>query len=185
MKFNMITVRSRPFCVQSLLFQIILLCCSEAQVCEDNYYFDVSAGRCCNQCDEGEGIKVRCSNSTIDTLCIECPEQTYSAYSSTGRICKACTTCKPARTTTSLCTPTQDTVCGSCSVGWFLFVSSSGPNQCLKCSPCPQREVVIHWKDCAIAGLSKNNQCKPGMLSHVYVVIIYLYGLENLLYLHL
>ena len=142
--------------VQFLLLHVCL-----GQFCYVDEYFDTAARKCCSQCQEGEGVKERCTNST-DTVCVECPEQTYSAKTEAGRICKACTTCSPARITTSLCTPTQDTACGSCAVGWFLFISSSGPNQCLKCSPCPPGQEAIHWEECAIVGLAEENQCKPG-----------------------
>ena len=136
---------------------------SQGQLCEADEYYDTAANKCCSQCQEKEGVKNRCSNST-DTTCVNCPEHTYSARTETFRICKECTSCSPARITTSLCTPTHDTVCGSCAVGWFLFVSSSGPNRCLKCSPCPPGQEAIHWEECAIVGLAENNQCKPGEL---------------------
>ena len=140
---------------------VLLLHVYLGQFCYVDEYFDTAARKCCSQCQEGEGVKERCTNST-DTVCVECPEQTYSAKTKAGRICKACTSCGPARITTSLCTPTQDTACGSCAVGWFLFISSSGPNQCLKCSPCPPGQEAIHWEECAIVGLAEEYQCKPG-----------------------
>ena len=141
-----------------LILQVDVL---QGQNCQEEQYFDTAVRKCCSDCQEGEGVKERCTNST-DTLCVECPEQTYSAVTQEGRICKACTTCRPARITTSLCSATHDTVCGSCSVGWFLYISSSGPNECLECSPCPPDQEAIHWEECAIVGLSEDNQCKPG-----------------------
>ena len=134
---------------------------SRGQGCQSNYYFDESAGRCCWQCADGEGIHQRCTN-TSDTICIQCPEVTFSAITPTGRSCEPCTVCSPARTTITPCSSTQNTECGSCSAGWFMLVSSTSKNQCLKCSPCPPGEVVIHWSECKEVGLPEKYQCMPG-----------------------
>ena len=158
---------------------VLLLHVYLGQFCYVDEYFDTTARKCCSQCQKGEGVKERCTNST-DTVCVECPEQTYSAKTEAGMICKACTSCSPARITTSLCTPTQDTACGSCAVGWFLFISSSGPNQCLKCSPCPPGQEAIHWEECAIVGLAEEYQCKPGELTvKLLVTYISIFMLTN------
>ena len=67
----------------------------------------MAARKCCSQCQEGEGVKERCTNST-DTVCVKCPEQTYSAKTEAGRVAKRahCAVLRASQRLT-LCTNTR------------------------------------------------------------------------------
>lgn len=146
----------------TLLLLLLLSSTATAEECPANQYFDQAAGKCCSRCKEGEGIVQQCTNSsTSETVCRACPENTFSEATLSGRVCRSCTICSPARITVSSCTATQNSKCGTCSAGWFLYVSVH-TSSCLKCSPCPPNVAVIHWQECAEAGLPRDNQCSPG-----------------------
>lgn len=136
----------------------------------------------CSVCDRGQGIFSSCSE-TEDTVCIDCGEGTYSKITSLGRVCYPCTMCaQEGKSEVSPCSPTEDSTCGECASGFFLYIDSGG-SECKVCSQCPQDRVVIHWIECAEAGLPLDMQCAPGMCecANVAVSVSYLLFLSPIL----
>jgi len=126
----------------------------------------------CSVCDRGQGIFSFCSE-TEDTVCRDCGEGTYSKITSPGRVCYPCTMCaQEGKSEVSPCSPTEDSTCGECASGFFLYIDSGG-SECKVCSQCPQDRVVIHWIECAEAGLPLNMQCAPGMCECAKVAVLW------------
>ena len=117
----------------------------------------------CSVCDRGQGVLSLCSE-TEDTVCRDCGGGTYSKITSLGRVCYPCTMCaQEGKSEVSPCSPTEDSTCGECASGFFLYIDSGG-SECRVCSRCPQDRVVIHWIECAEAGLPLDTQCAPGII---------------------
>jgi len=126
----------------------------------------------CSVCDRGQGIFSSCSE-TGDTVCIDCGEGTYSKITSLGRVCYPCTMCaQEGKSEVSPCSPTEDSTCGECASGFFLYIDSGG-SECKVCSQCPQDRVVIHWIECAEAGLPLDMQCAPGMCECANIALLH------------
>lgn len=104
--------------------------CTACSACGANQY-EVSAcsptaNRVCAACNAS------CATCTgpAATQCASCTGNTFL----NGTTCSTCTTCGPGKYPASACTPTKDTVCGSCHASCLVC---AGPNadQCGTCPP--------------------------------------------------
>lgn len=89
-----------------------------------NGYYEISDGKCllCKMCDKGFGVVQQCSYGR-DTLCEECPANTYSDQKSNIDPCLPCTVCEDYEEMISDCTPTQDAEC-ICKSFWLVPFSA-------------------------------------------------------------
>lgn len=89
-----------------------------------NGYYEISDGKCllCKMCDKGFGVVQQCSYGR-DTLCEECPANTYSDQKSNIDPCLPCAVCEDYEEMISDCTPTQDAEC-ICKSFWLVPFSA-------------------------------------------------------------
>ena len=134
----------------------------------------------CHVCEPGQGVTKACAG-TNDTVCSECSDGYFSKLRSNGRQCVKCDVCGPKRSAISPCTPQHNSVCGSCASGYFLYIMGN-ESECQKCSQCPNDHVMVHWIECAEAGLPQDHQCAPGKdcTAHFNITAnFYIYPLHN------
>ncbi|MBN3312054.1 TNR16 factor, partial [Atractosteus spatula] len=95
-------------------------------VCGYDYYRNELTGQCqrCTVCPQGQGVLEKCSYQS-DTLCEECPEDTFSDQESSLDPCMPCTICEEdVEIEQEACTSTSDTVCRACSSATFTRTDS-------------------------------------------------------------
>ncbi|XP_015217551.1 tumor necrosis factor receptor superfamily member 16 isoform X1 [Lepisosteus oculatus] len=96
-------------------------------VCAYDYYRNELTGQCqrCTVCPQGQGVLEKCSYQS-DTLCEECPEDTFSDQESSLDPCMPCTICEEdVEIEQEACTSTSDTVCRELNPRFSSTLSSS------------------------------------------------------------
>ncbi|XP_051968405.1 nerve growth factor receptor b isoform X2 [Xyrauchen texanus] len=81
-------------------------------VCDYGYFFSKVTGRCeaCTVCPVGKGVLTRC-NYDCDTVCEECPEDSFSDQETSLDPCLPCTVCDQPEMELKSCTSVSDAVC--------------------------------------------------------------------------
>ena len=134
---------------------------SDDPVCDKGYYLNTTCIPC-SICAEGHGVKYACEDHK-DTVCNQCPEGQYSKQISGNRLCTNCTNCSSLnRNLASTCTREKNTICGSCTKGYFLQINRDGSTYCAECSLCPPGEEAMRWYECA--DMPESHQCAPGII---------------------
>ncbi|XP_062582128.1 podocalyxin-like [Saccostrea cucullata] len=77
----------------------------------------------CRQCKAGHYAKRNC-NELHDTICAQCPVDTYTPELNTRELCYSCSTCKEGYFVIKSCTHRHDTVCGSCDLKGYSELNS-------------------------------------------------------------
>uniref|UniRef100_A0A2K6GXF3 Tumor necrosis factor receptor superfamily member 4 n=2 Tax=Propithecus coquereli TaxID=379532 RepID=A0A2K6GXF3_PROCO len=136
-----------------LLLLVLLLGAAAGLDCAGDTY--PHGGRCCHECQPGNGMVSRCDLSR-DTVCRPCEPGFYNEavnYES----CKPCTLCnqRSGSEPKHRCTATQDTVC-RCRAG---TQPQGGYKRGVDCAPCPpghfspgDNQACKPWTNCTAAG---------------------------------
>ncbi|VDI48839.1 nerve growth factor receptor (TNFR superfamily member 16) [Mytilus galloprovincialis] len=86
----------------------------EDTICECNvdFYFHTVAKECslCNFCPIGYGAIIPC-NRLQNSICLKCPNGTYSDVKSATLPCKRCTKCSSGQAEFKPCSDTENTIC--------------------------------------------------------------------------
>ncbi|KAM9115805.1 tumor necrosis factor receptor superfamily member 1B [Pangshura tecta] len=97
----------------------------------DFEYFQENINKCCSKCSPGYRMLQSC-NSSADTQCAPCDENTYTALWSRARRCFGCSpSCNTGLMQTQECTRTHDRIC-SCPANTYCF-SKQSYGRCLLC----------------------------------------------------
>ncbi|XP_064646883.1 tumor necrosis factor receptor superfamily member 16-like [Lineus longissimus] len=80
--------------------------------CNQDYYFNESAGECkkCDKCEKGTGVTKICSKN-MNTQCSVCKNGTFSDFTSATLGCIPCSACKRDETMIQGCIASQNTLC--------------------------------------------------------------------------
>ncbi|NXK62301.1 TNR1A factor, partial [Sylvietta virens] len=125
--------------------------------CQLGQYLHPRKTHCCMRCHAGTYKAKDCNGPDQATVCLPCPNGTFTAVDNTMSKCFRCTRChiELQQVVETPCTLKQDTVCG-CQKNQYQIDSESEFFQCRNCSLCA---------DGIIARCSKNKdaicRCKP------------------------
>ncbi|NXC98843.1 TNR1A factor, partial [Certhia familiaris] len=137
--------------------------------CQLGQYLHPRKTHCCMRCHAGTYKAKDCDGPDRATVCLPCPNGTFTAVHNTVSKCFPCTRCRSdlQQIVETPCTPQQDTVCG-CQKNQYQIDSKSEYFQCRNCSSCANGIIAScsKYKDAICRCkpqffLSRNNICKP------------------------
>lgn len=106
-------------------------------VCNYGFYMSDLTQLCvpCTKCPKGQGMLGSCEKNR-DTVCEECPLDTYSDQESFREPCMPCSTCEETEVQQE-CTPSNDTVClgkAALFTSKCVLMETQVVSSCLHCS---------------------------------------------------
>ncbi|XP_053548826.1 tumor necrosis factor receptor superfamily member 1A-like [Bombina bombina] len=114
--------------------------------CAGDEYNHPKLGHCCKKCLRGFKKSSDCAGPELQTRCVPCTPDTFTAIPNSAKNCRACSRCKEplGQVVISKCTADKDTVCG-CPLGQYQ-VHAGLSFSCTPCSGCQNGTELIPCK---------------------------------------